>query len=166
MEHIKTGDWEYEEEQAGGVYTSSDDESQLSSVEENLVETTTPVVEESRESKLTELLERLLRSSDYLEAAAVVSFDGLIMASALPAEVEEDRVAAMSAAILSLGEKAAHELGKGNLTQVFVEGEKGFVFLMSAREKAVLVGIARKEAKLGLVFYDLKNAAHEVGELL
>lgn len=166
MEHIKTGDWEYEEEQAGKVYTGMDEDSGLSTAEENEVESTTTVAEEGRESKLVELLERLLHSSDYLEAAAVVSFDGLIMASALPAEVEEDRVAAMSAAILSLGEKAAHELGKGNLTQVFVEGEKGFVFLMSAQEKAVLVGIARKEAKLGLVFYDLKKAAHEVGELL
>jgi len=166
LEHIKTGDWEYEEEKSGGIYTGSDEETELSSVEETPVETANLPAEESREVKLTELLERLLRSSDYLEAAAVVSFDGLIMASALPSEVEEDRVAAMSAAILSLGEKAAQELGKGNLTQVFVEGDKGFVFLMSAKDKAVLVGIARKEAKLGLVFYDLKNASNEVGELL
>ncbi len=166
MEHIKTGDWEYEEEQVGGVYATGDEDAQISPVENGSVETTTPIAEKSRERQLNEVLEKLLHSSDYLEAAALVSFDGLIMASALPAEVEEDRVAAMSAAILSLGEKAAHELGKGNLTQVFVEGERGFVFLMSAQEKAVLVGIARKEAKLGLVFYDLKNAAQEIGELL
>lgn len=166
MEHIKTGDWEYEEEKPGGVYASGDEDAQLSSLEETSVEATNLAAEKSMEVKLTELLGELLHSSDYLEAAAIVSFDGLIMASVLPTEAEEDRVAAMSAAILSLGEKAAQELGKGNLTQVFVEGEKGFVFLMSAKEKAVLVGIARKEAKLGLVFYELKKAANEVGELL
>jgi predicted regulator of Ras-like GTPase activity (Roadblock/LC7/MglB family) len=33
-----------------------------------------------------------------IEASAVVSVDGLIMASSLPAGVEEDRVSAMSAA--------------------------------------------------------------------
>ncbi len=161
MEHIKTGDWEYEEEKSEGIYTDT----QLTSVEETSAETEFDEGKD-REARLSELLKKLLESSGYLEAAAVVSFDGLIMASALPADVEEDRVAAMSAAILSLGEKAAHELGKGNMSQVFVEGERGFVFLMSAQNKAVLVGIAGKESKLGLVFYDLKNAAQEVGKLL
>ena len=40
-----------------------------------------------------------------INAAAVVSLDGLIMASSLPESVSEDRVSAMSAAMLSLGEQ-------------------------------------------------------------
>jgi hypothetical protein len=60
-----------------------------------------------------------------IEAAAVVSFDGLPMASALPAGMDEDRVAAMSAALLSLGERAAQGLGRGELSQVYIEGETG-----------------------------------------
>ena len=53
----------------------------------------------------------------------------------LPAGMDEDRVAAMSAALLSLGEKAAQGLGRGDLSQVYVEGETGTVFLISCRRR-------------------------------
>jgi predicted regulator of Ras-like GTPase activity (Roadblock/LC7/MglB family) len=62
-----------------------------------------------------------------IEASAVVSVDGLIMASSLPADVEEDRVSAMSAAMLSLGERIASELGRGILDQVYIRGDNGYV---------------------------------------
>ena len=70
-----------------------------------------------------------------IEAAAVVSVDGLIMASALPRDVEEDRVSAMSAAMLSLGERIAIELGRGTLDQVFIRGEQGYVLLHVDRHR-------------------------------
>ncbi|MDQ1688385.1 MAG: uncharacterized protein QOK42_1360, partial [Frankiaceae bacterium] len=83
----------------------------------------------SRSSQLDSALTDLLRQAPEVEAAAVVSFDGLPMASALPASMDEDRVAAMSAALLSLGERAAQGLGRGDLSQVYIEGENGTVFL-------------------------------------
>ena len=73
----------------------------------------------------------------------MVSFDGLPMASALPPGMDEDRVAAMSAALLSLGERAAQGLGRGDLSQVYVEGDNGTVFLVSADDEAVLVAVGR-----------------------
>ncbi len=85
-----------------------------------------------------------------IEASAIVSVDGLIMASALPAEVEEDRVSAMSAAMLSLGERIAGELGRGGLEQVYIKGDAGFIVLTSVGTEAVLTTLARQEAKLGL----------------
>ncbi len=121
---------------------------------------------ETLEEKLMVILSDFIALSPSIEAAALVSLDGLIMASALPPGAEEDRVAAMSAAILSLGEKAASELGRGDLAQVFVEGNKGYVFLMSTAGKAVLTCLAGKEAKIGLVFYDMKKIAHQLGEIL
>ncbi len=105
---------------------------------------------------------RELQRTDGLEASAVVSVDGLIIASALPADVEEDRVSAMSAAMLSLGERIASELHRGTLDQVFVRGEDGYVLLMSVGEEAVLTALARKNAKLGLVFLDMKRTAAEL----
>src|SRR5664279_3101849 len=92
----------------------------------------------SRASRLDRILLELLQQTPGVEAAAVVSFDGLPMASALPAGMDEDRVAAMSAALLSLGERAAENFGRGSLTQVYVEGENGTVFLVSADDEAVL----------------------------
>lgn len=101
-----------------------------------------------------------------IEASAVVSVDGLTIASDLPADVEEDRVSAMSAAMLSLGERIANELGRGTLDQVYIRGNEGYVILMSIGEEAVLTALARKEAKLGLVFLDMRRAAADLRDLL
>ena len=64
---------------------------------------------------MVDRLRELQASSPDTEASAVVSVDGLSIASALPQGVEEDRVSAMSAAMLSLGERIATELGRGTL---------------------------------------------------
>ncbi len=88
------------------------------------------------------------------------------MASALPADVEEDRVSAMSAAMLSLGERIATELGRGKLDQVYIKGQTGYVILMSIASEAVLTVLARDQAKLGLLFLDMRRAAEDLAKLL
>ena len=120
----------------------------------------------SRANRLDRALADLLAQAPEVEAAAVVSFDGLPMASALPATMDEDRVAAMSAALLSLGERAAEGLGRGLLSQVYVEGEDGTVFLVSADDEAVLVAVAAKGAKVGLMLFEVRRAAAAVGAAL
>ena len=119
----------------------------------------------SRTDKMKDRLKEL-QQSEGIEAAAVVSVDGLSMASALPAGVEEDRVSAMSAAMLSLGERIASELGRGILDQVYIRGESGFVILMAVGEEAVLTALAHKDAKLGLIFLDMRRAADELAKLV
>ena len=121
---------------------------------------------QSRTERMVARLRDLQVSTPDIEASAVVSVDGLIIASSLPANVEEDRVSAMSAAMLSLGERIASELGRGILDQVYIRGEHGYVFLSAVVEEAVLTVLARKEAKLGLVFLDMKRAADELSRLV
>ena len=104
----------------------------------------------------------LLRALPELEAAAIVTIDGLPMASALPPGMHEERVAAMSAALLSLGERAAEGLGRGALSQVYIEGEQGTVYLLAAGEDAVLVAVASRGAKAGLVLYELRHTAAQL----
>ncbi len=101
-----------------------------------------------------------------IEASAIVSVDGLIMASALPAEVEEDRVSAMSAAMLSLGERIASELGRGGLEQVYIKGSTGFIILTAVGAEAVLTALARQDAKLGLIFLEMRRAAEDLVKLV
>jgi predicted regulator of Ras-like GTPase activity (Roadblock/LC7/MglB family) len=101
-----------------------------------------------------------------VEASAVVSVDGLIMASSLPADVEEDRVSAMSAAMLSLGERIAGELGRGVLDQVYIHGDSGYVILMAVGEEAVLTVLAREGARLGLIFLDMRRTAADLAKLV
>ena len=121
---------------------------------------------ESRAVRLDRAIRDLLTQTAEIEAAAVVSFDGLPMASALPAGMDEDRVAAMSAALLSLGERATVGLGRGELNQVFIEGEDGTVFLVSADNEAVLVAVAAKGAKNGMMLYEVKRTAAAVADVL
>jgi hypothetical protein len=120
----------------------------------------------SRSELMVDRLRDLQAGTPDIEASAVVSVDGLIMASALPATVEEDRVSAMSAAMLSLGERIAGELRRGLLSQVYVRGDDGYVILMSVGEEAVLTVLAREEAKLGLIFLDMRRAAEDLASFL
>lgn len=123
-----------------------------------------PVV--GRAARLDRALADLLGQAPELEAAAVVSFDGLAMASVLPPGMDEDRVAAMSAALLSLGEKAAQGLGRGDLSQVYIEGETGTVFLVSCDDEAVLVAVAAAGAKAGLMLFEVRRAAAAIAGVL
>jgi uncharacterized protein len=120
----------------------------------------------NRSQRLDRAIADLLAQAPEVEAAAVVSFDGLPMASALPATMDEDRVAAMSAALLSLGERAAEGLGRGGLNQVYIEGDHGTVFLVSADDEAVLVAVAAEGAKVGMMLYEVRRAAKTVAEVL
>jgi hypothetical protein len=125
-----------------------------------------PVMAKSRTERMVDRLREMQISTPDIEASAIVSVDGLIMASSLPANVDEDRVSAMSAAMLSLGERIASELGRGKLDQVYIRGDNGYVILTDISEEAVLTALARKEAKLGLVFLDMRRAAEDLRKLV
>ena len=120
----------------------------------------------TRSQLIVDRLRELQASSPDIEASAIVSVDGLTIASALPQGVEEDRVSAMSAAMLSLGERIANELGRGSLEQVYIKGEQGYVVLMSIGEDAVLTALAREQAKLGLIFLDMRRATDDLKKLI
>lgn len=120
----------------------------------------------SRNEQMVNRLRAMQAAAPDIEASAIVSVDGLIMASALPADVEEDRVSAMSAAMLSLGERIASELGRGGLEQVYIRGNEGAIVLTSVGEEAVLTALARPDAKLGLIFLEMRRAAEDLAKLL
>ena len=120
----------------------------------------------SRTQQLVGRLRELQASSPDIEASVIVSVDGLSMASALPPGMEEDRVSAMSAAMLSLGERIASELKRGSLEQVYIRGEKGYAILLSIGREAVLTALTRTEAKLGLILLDMRRATEDLAKLI
>ena len=120
----------------------------------------------SRTQLMVDRLRELQSSSPDIEASAIVSVDGLTIASALPDDVEEDRVSAMSAAMLGLGEKIARELGRGSMNQIYIKGDAGYVIIMSIGEEAVLTALARDHAKLGLIFLDMRRATEDLIKLI
>ncbi len=120
----------------------------------------------SRTELMVDRLRDLQATTPEIEGAGVVSVDGLIMASSLPAGIEEDRVSAMSAAMISLGERISSELGRGLLDQVHIKGGGGYVILMSVGEEAVLTTLVREGAKLGLIFLDMRRTASDLEKLI
>lgn len=119
-----------------------------------------------REQMLKSILSDLNGASADIEASAIISADGLTLAALLPQNVDEDRVGAMAAAMLSLGERTAQELMRGELEQVMVKGSNGYILMSYVGKEAVLAVIARKDAKLGLIFLDAKRAAKNISDIL
>lgn len=119
-----------------------------------------------REDMLNSILSELNGSTADIEASAVLSTDGLMMASMLPAGMDEDRVGAMSAAMLSLGDRTSRELARGELEQVLVKGAKGYVLMTHAGPDSVLTALCKPNSRLGLIFLDVKRAAEGISKLI
>lgn len=111
---------------------------------------------------MVERLKDLQAAAPGIMASAVVTSDGLALASALPSDVEEERVAAMSAAMLSLGERIASELERGVFEEVYIRGDQGLVLLTAVGKDAVLTALSRDEAKLGLMLLEMRRAAADL----
>lgn len=119
-----------------------------------------------REDILSSILKELNGTSADIEASAVISTDGLMIAAMLPQSLDEDRVGAMSAAMLSLGDRTSQELARGALEQVLIKGGDGFVLMTHAGKEAVVTVLAKPESKLGLIFLDVRRAADSITKLL
>ncbi|MBK7861253.1 MAG: roadblock/LC7 domain-containing protein [Archangiaceae bacterium] len=120
----------------------------------------------SRTEELNKLLRQLQSGTPEIEASALISEDGLMIASALPQHVDEMRVAGMSSTLISLGSRAALELSRGGLEQVLVRGPQGYVVLSAAASGTMLLVLATREAKLGLVFLDMAKTVKEIAKVL
>ncbi|MCF6218630.1 MAG: roadblock/LC7 domain-containing protein [Gammaproteobacteria bacterium] len=119
-----------------------------------------------RSDLLTSILSDLNGSSADIEASAIISTDGLMIAAMLPAGMDEDRVGAMGAAMLSLGDRTSQELQRGELEQVLIKGNNGYVLMAHAGRDAVISVMAKPTARLGLIFLDVKRAAEDVTKIL
>jgi predicted regulator of Ras-like GTPase activity (Roadblock/LC7/MglB family) len=103
-------------------------------------------------SRLRSVLRALQVSQPEIEAAAVISSDGLIVASVLGPQTDADRYAAMCAALLALSERASREAQRGDLQMVLVQGDQGAMLLVRAIDDQVLAVAASPKANLGMVF--------------
>ncbi|HEY9796200.1 MAG TPA: roadblock/LC7 domain-containing protein [Leptolyngbyaceae cyanobacterium] len=113
-------------------------------------------------AKLGYVLKNFVTGTSDVQGAAVVTPDGLPLASNLPSEMDEDRVSAMSAAMLSLGDRIGKELARGEIDRIYVEGEEGFSILTSCGQDAVFLVLAGKAAKQGVLMLEIKRALTEL----
>ncbi|MCB9778770.1 MAG: roadblock/LC7 domain-containing protein [Alphaproteobacteria bacterium] len=120
----------------------------------------------SRAEQIVKLIKTLSTNTPDVEAAAVIDNDGLMIASALSQDMDDDSVAAMSAALLGLGERITGELERGEFELVMVRGDQGYLILTRCGDEAVMAVLTGKKAKLGLIFLDVTRTGKEVARLL
>ena len=118
------------------------------------------------DAKLHPILKNLNDSSEHIEASAVMSRDGLSVASVLGEGVDPDRLGAMCAALLGLAETTARELNRGALRQVLIHGTNGYMLVTHVGEKAVLAVASRSGTNLGMVFVEARKTAAKIAELV
>lgn len=118
------------------------------------------------DDKLRPILKQLNSSSDHIEASAVMSRDGLSVASVLGDGVDPDRLGAMCAALLGLADTTAKELNRGALRQVLIHGTNGYMLVTHVGEHAVLAVASRPGTNLGMVFVEAKKTAAQIAEIV
>lgn len=116
--------------------------------------------------KLGMVLQNFVSATTDVQGAALVTPDGLPLAASLPGGMDEERVSAMSASMLSLGERIGMELARGTIDRIFVEGNKGFGILTSCGQDAVLLVLASESAKQGLLMLEIKRVLAELKLIL
>lgn len=116
--------------------------------------------------QLNSILHPFVNNSPEVEGAAIVTTDGLPLAAVLGRGADEDRVAAMGAAALSMGARTIGELDRGTLEQVLLKGNGGYVILIQAGSESVLEVISTDDAKLGLLLYEMKQVARQIAQIL
>lgn len=116
--------------------------------------------------ELEGLLKAMADADPDVIASAVVRTDGLVMASALPKDADEGLIAAMSAALLNIGNRAVSELDRGTLDKVIVSGTKGDTILRGVGNEAVLSAITKAGANMGLVLVEMQRTAAKIAEVL
>ncbi|MDI6902203.1 MAG: roadblock/LC7 domain-containing protein [Methanocellales archaeon] len=100
-----------------------------------------------------------------IRASALISRDGLIMASDVPPGTRAETFAAMNATMLGAAETAISELGEIP-DRVIVESKEGKVITTGAGSKALLIAIISPYARLGLHLVEMGKAAEKIKEVL
>ena len=117
-------------------------------------------------SELTDLLRRMEATNSDIQGSTIVSVQGLPICSVLSRDINDGIVSAMSAAILSVSERAVEELARGDLKRILIEGVDGTIILSKAGENAILAVLISSDASLGMVFLTIQSVSKKISDLL
>jgi uncharacterized protein len=115
----------------------------------------------------TWLIENLTRQVPDIAHVILVSADGLPMArsAGFPPE-RADQLAAIASGLSSLTQGAARCFGAGDVRQMIVEMELGYLFVLAVSEGACLAALASPTCDLGQVGYELSLLITRVASAL
>lgn len=115
---------------------------------------------------LEEQLRMLRRFSPAVVGAIILSSEGLPIASDLPSDLGEERTAAKSASMVALGERIASELGRGDLDQIFLSGDDGYVVVARITFDAALTVLCKQDARMAMALLDIRYSVEQLRRFL
>ncbi len=108
-----------------------------------------------------EILRKLLKDIPGIKEAAIVSADGLPIASALPPHADETMMAAITTSLHSLSKRANIEMNKGDFDQLYLKGSNGYLLVMDAGD-AFLMQSVDKKVRLGAILLDNRRICEKI----
>jgi predicted regulator of Ras-like GTPase activity (Roadblock/LC7/MglB family) len=120
----------------------------------------------TRSERIADVLRGLRQSTPEIIGATVVSSEGFIVASQLPNDIDEDVIGGMAASLLGVSERISTDLMDSQMEQTYVRAAKGYIVVNACGDDAMVVLLVAREAKLGLVFLELKRTVVELMRLL
>jgi predicted regulator of Ras-like GTPase activity (Roadblock/LC7/MglB family) len=127
---------------------------------------TEPELPEDPMEAIMQILREAEQSVEGVQGVAVVSTDGLPMASAVETKMGEAELAALASSMLSIGSTAMDNLKKGQLDSIYVKCDKGYILLRYSGPLAVVLFITEENARLGPLLLELKRTATRLEEML
>ncbi len=168
MEGMRRRDERRQQEHGSGRFEEQEAAKDPEAVRETVIndEKERSVMAKTRKERLQETLRGITEQSSDIQGVAVISMDGLIIAAVLPQEMEQTRVGAVTAGILSLSGRSVEQLARGSLQRTMVQGSEGNIILMNAGKNAALAALTGSDVNLGLAFLEVSNGAQAVAEIL
>nr|MDO8087553.1 roadblock/LC7 domain-containing protein [Candidatus Sigynarchaeum springense] len=116
--------------------------------------------------ELVALLRDMQAQNSSVTAGAIMSVQGLPIASQLPRNANEGIVSAISAALLSVAQRGCEELERGTMKRLVVEGTSGIFICQGAGQNSILAILASTEAKMGMLYLDLDKYTKKIAAIL
>jgi predicted regulator of Ras-like GTPase activity (Roadblock/LC7/MglB family) len=120
----------------------------------------------SRIEQIHNILEKLKGGHDGVEGCILVTAQGLPIDSAIDGSADEDLISAMTASISSVSERVTQELGKGQINNISILGDHGYIILLDIAARAVLTVLAKTDANLGLILLLARKSCTQLAELI
>ena len=102
-----------------------------------------------------------------VNSVVVLSTDGLVLALSDQLDRDTaDTLAAVTSGLASLTAGAARHMGAGNVNQVIVEMDGGYLFVTTVSEGSALAVMCGPDCDIGLIGYEMSMLVARVGQVL
>lgn len=120
----------------------------------------------SKSEQLKQILDELVSNSTDIVGAAIVDNDGLLLASRFNSSIDGNRVAAVSAGLISLSSRSAQQLNQGTVKQTLIQADNGNIIAIRATDNASFVALTPVGVNLGMAFMECRDAAGSIRDTL